>query len=207
MKLALICYHNRANIIYLEQWISEYRHSILNQTYKDFDIVELNYGGDSYRVFEDSNYHSKEFPTFVHGLNYLLDCLFFQGYDCVLNSNLDDYYSPQWIEKHLTWIIQGYELVANNFALVKDDSIIKTHSFDKLNLELELENNHNIISHPSVSYSKSFWAKNRYVPEQQPREDLMLWQRAIKNSKFIILPDVLLYHRLHDNSVCNSENK
>lgn len=207
MKRALICYHSRANIIYLEQWVSEYRHSVLNQTYKDFDIVELNYDGGSYRVFENSNYHSKEFPTFVHGLNYLLDSLFFAGYDCVFNSNLDDYFSLDRIEKQLPYIEQGFDLVSSNFALIQGDKIIKTHSFDKLDIEYELAHNHNIIGHASVVYNKSFWKKHRYIPEQQPMEDLMLWQRAIKNSKFIILPDVLLFHRLHSNSVCQSENR
>lgn len=207
MKKAMICYHSRASEIYPAKWIEEYRHSILNQTYKDVDIFELEYSGGSFRVFEESNYHSKQFPTFVHALNYLLDCLFFIGYDCVWNSNLDDTYDLMWWEKQIPYIVEGYELVSNNFALVKDGQIIKRHAFDKLNLKIELENNHNVVAHPSVCYSRSFWYKHRYIPEQLPREDIMLWQRAIKDSRFIILPDILLFHRIHSNSVCQSENK
>lgn len=207
MKCAFIAYHKNAATIYDKKWLEEYKYSVLNQTYKEFEIFELNYGGDDFRIFENSNFHSKQFPTFVHGLNYLLDCLFFMGYDCVANSNCDDTYSLNRIEKQIEYIEDGYDVVANNFALVEDGQIFHKHYFDKLDIATELSNNHNIISHPSIMYSKLFWTKNRYVPEQQPMEDLMLWQRAIKNSKFVILPDFLLYHRLHTNSVCQSDNK
>lgn len=207
MKVAVLSYHKNAETLYPDKWILEYRFSILNQSYKDFDIVELEYGGGSFRVFDKSNYHSKDFPSFVHGLNYLLDSLFFMGYDCVANTNLDDFYSLDWLAKQVKYIEAGYDLVSCNFCLVKEDKIIKTHSFHKLDLKHELASNHNIICHPAVCYSKNFWEKNRYVPEQLPLEDMMLWQRAIKNSRFIILPDVLLYHRLHENSVCQSENR
>lgn len=207
MKVALISYHKNAETLYPSQWIDEYHNTIISQTYEGFDIFELEYGGGKYRIFENSIFHSKEFPSFVHGLNYLLDCLFFMGYDCVFNSNVDDYASLYRIEKQLPFIEQGYDLVSSNFALIQDGQLIKTHSFDKLDLELELAHNHNIIGHASVVYNKSFWKKHRYIPEQQPAEDLMLWQRAVKDSKIIILPDVLLYHRLHENSVCKSENR
>lgn len=207
MKVALVSYHKNALSLYKKEWIDQYRESILCQRYKPVDIYELEYGGGDGRIFKNSNYHSKEFPSFVYGLNYLLDCLFFMGYDFVLNSNCDDYYALDWVEKELAVAMKGYDIVSSNFALIKDDVITETHYFDKLDIQLELSNNHNIIAHPAVCYSKKFWEKNRYVPSQQPLEDLMLWQRAIKNSKFIILPDILLFHRLHPNSVCQSENK
>ena len=207
VKIALVSYHKNAFGLYKKEWIDQYRESILNQSYIEFNIYELEYGGGYGRIFTNSNYHSKQFPSFVYALNYLLDCLFFMGYDFVFNTNVDDFYSPDWIEKEIAVAMKGYDIVSSNFALVKDGVITETHYFDKLDIPLELSNNHNIIAHPAVCYSKKFWEQNRYIPEQIPLEDLMLWQRAIKNSKFIILPDVLLYHRLHSNSVCQSENK
>lgn len=206
-RTALICYHKNVEKLYEPKWIEEYKYSVLNQTYKDFDLFELEYSGGNYRIFDSSNYHSKEFPSFVYALNYLLDCIFFMGYDCVANSNADDTFSLDRLEKQIPYIEQGFDLVSSNFALVQDNKIIHRHYFDKLDLPLELSNNNNIICHPSVIYSKRFWEKNRYVPESQPLEDLMLWQRAIKTNKFFIHPDILLYHRIHDNSVCNSDNR
>lgn len=207
MKVALISYHRNVENIYEKSWIQEYRYSIVNQTYKPFDIFELEYGGGDFRIFENSNYHSKEFPSFVYALNYLLDCIFFMGYDCVANSNCDDIYMLGRLTKQLPYIANGFDIVSSNFTLIQNGKAVQTNIFDQMNLPLELDNNHNIICHPTVIYSKNFWKSYRYIPEQQPREDMMLWQRAIKTHKFFIHPDILLYHRLHSNSVCQSENK
>jgi hypothetical protein len=50
--------------------------------------------------------------------------------------------------------------------------------------------------------SKKFWEGNRYVPDEIPREDLLLWKRAVNNGyKFYIHPDELLFYRLHENQV------
>src|SRR6185295_9428956 len=144
--------------------------------------------------------------TFVHAMNYLLDKAFSMGYDCVGNLNCDDYYELNRLEVQLPYISEGFDLVSSNFSLVKDNSITHKHKFHELNIEEQLNNNHNLIAHPVVMYSKHFWRNNRYIPEQVPYEDLKLWKRAISNSKFIIVPENLLYHRLHQNSVCQSTN-
>lgn len=207
MNAAVVVYHKNLYDIYQERWVKEFKHSILNQTNKEFEIHELAYDGSSNRIFENSNYESKEFPTFVYALNYLLES-FRNDYDCIFNTNCDDTYALDRIEKQLLYIEQGYDIVSSNFSLVEDDKIIKTHSFEKLDIALELSNNHNCICHPVVAYSKNFLMNNRYVPEQIPLEDLMLWQRTVKKFNFIILPDVLCYHRLHEQSVCqNEENR
>lgn len=207
ISTAVICYHKSLFKIYKDEWIKDFRYSILNQTNNDFDIYELDYGGGVNHIFEKSNYQSKEFPSFVYALNYLLEQLR-DKYDCVLNTNVDDYYSIDRVEKQVKQIQHGFDIVSSNFSLVEDDKVIKTHAFDKLDIALELSNNHNVICHPSVCYSKNFLMNNRYVPEQQPLEDMMLWQRTVNKFNFIILPDVLCYHRLHEQSVCqNEENR
>jgi hypothetical protein len=139
----------------------------------------------------------------------MLDYLFNEcGYDAVGNTNLDDIYHPKWLEKSIEKIKEGYELVSCNFQLFNEEGIYKTHQFENLDLGKELEREHNIICHPAVVYAKSFWQKgNRYDPDQIPYEDRELWKRAIKNSKFYILPEHLLLHRVHDNAVCRSTNR
>lgn len=207
-KIAFLCYHKNAKKIYEQQWINDYRLSVLNQTYKDFAIYECNYGGDQFRIFENSYFESIEMPTFVHALNYLLDKCFSGGYDYVCNSNVDDTNAYERIEKQLPYLKEGFDLVSSNFALVQDNQIIKYHRFHELNIEQELENNHNVICHPACCYAASFWKSNRYVPEEMRIEDLLLWKRAINNGyKFFIVPDCLLFHRLHQNSICESDNR
>lgn len=209
-KVALLCYHKNLSTIYPQEWVDEYRDSILGQSFKDFDVYEINYGGGDERIFVGDKfaYMSKEFPTFVYALNYLLDHVFSLGYDYVWNTNADDYYSPQWIEKQLKYMEMGYDLVSANFALVSNGEIVHRHRFHNMDIPEELKKGHNPICHPAVSYSKEFWKTNRYIPEELPYEDMKLWWRAIKNgAKAIILEDCLCYHRLHVNSVCQSENR
>lgn len=206
--IALICYHKNAQILYPQRWIDEFKHSIVNQSFKDFKILEVEYGGGNYRVFEDSIYESITLPTFVHAMNYLLDKCFKEGYYAVGNLNLDDYYDVCRLEKQLFYIRHGWDIVSSNFALIKDDKPVLVHRFERLNIREELAHNHNIVCHPAVMYSRRFIEKYKYDPSLVPLEDLKLWQRAIEGGmKFKIAPEVLCFHRLHPESVCNSNNR
>lgn len=210
LKVAVIVYHKNLSTLYPEAWTSKFRDSIQRQTWRSFDIYELNYGGTEERIFQESNFESKEFPTFVHGMNYLLDNLLLTGdYDYVFNTNVDDYYDRQRIAKQLVYLRKGYDIVSSNFTLVKENQPDYHHHFNTIkDIEAELDKRHNIIAHPVVAYSRKFWQSNKYNPEEIPAEDYYLWHRAIKTgSKFIILPDFLLFQRIHTNSVCHSQNR
>lgn len=203
MKLALICYHKNVTQ-YPKQWIDEFSLSILGQTYQDFDIFELNYGGGEERLFACSEFESKELTNHAEAMNYLIDKCFELGYDYMLNTNVDDIYSLDRIEKQLPCMQQGYDIISSNFDLFDERGTFHTHEFHTLNIRKELQANHNIICHPVVAISKHFWSWNRYYPHEIPLEDMKLWQRTVASFKFIILPDVLLHHREHTNSVGHS---
>lgn len=203
-------YHKNAYSIYPLSWIEQYKTSIEGQSHNVFDILEVCYGDEPERIFDRSIYLHKKFENFNYTQSFLLDYAFENGYDCVFNSNADDVYAHQWIEKMLPWIKKGYDIVSCNFILFEDVQMLKKHEFHNLNIEEELSRDHNILCHPAICYNKTFWEKgNRYNPEdvKTKDEDMRLWKRAIKNSKFIILPEHLCYHRLHQNSVCQSSNQ
>lgn len=207
MNRATIVYHKNVYSVYPKQWVEEFKNSILNQT-KGTDLYELNYGNGEERIFENSNYEREGFPTFVHAMNYLLDSLFSVGYDCVFNTNSDDRYAPNRVEKQLEYMQHGYDLVSSNFALLNESGeVYHYHKFSQLDIREELHKDHNVVAHPAVCYSSRFWRNNRYIPDEIPYEDLRLWQRAITNYKFAIAPENLLFHRVHSNSVCQSENR
>lgn len=208
-KQALIVYHKNAETIYPKAWIDQFRASILNQTSQDFDIYEFNYGGSQYRIFENSTFYSRQHDNFVEVMNWLLEIIFdIKKYDYAFNSNIDDYYALDRFEKQIPYLKKGYGIVSSNFALINDAGIeTLRHQFDKLDIQKELDTNHNIIAHPAVAYSKDFWKFNRYVPNEIPAEDLLLWKRGIEYHAFIVLPECLLFHRIHNNSVCKSNNR
>lgn len=208
MKLFLICYHRNVYGIYPPEWIKAFKWSILNQTYQEFEILELNYGGGEERVFDSSIYESKAMPTFIHAMNYLIDKALDEGADVVGNMNVDDYFAADWLKIQLPFIkYHGYDIVTCNFTLIKDDAPIHIHVFDKLDIKAELERGNNIIAHPAILYSKRFLENNKYDPEEFPIEDFLLWKRTIDDYKFKIVQENLLFHRIHANSVCQSENR
>jgi hypothetical protein len=103
IKSAVIFYHSNIQNVYPERWISKCIDTILQQTHQDFDIFELNYGGDEHTVFRwhlhklngrKYTFLSKRLDDHGMAMNFLLDYIFSQGYDAVFNTNLDDFYAP-----------------------------------------------------------------------------------------------------------------
>ncbi len=212
IKIAVLCYHKNAEKIYQKSWIDQYRSCILLQKYYGFDIIECNYGGGDFRIFEGDNtyFFNKESKTFVHCMNYLLDkCFNERRYDYVFNTNVDDLYSLDRLSKQIDCLQKGYDIVASNFTLMNETGVeYHRHSFQFLDIKEQLNNDHNIIGHSSVAYSKKFWKSgNKYIPEEIPYEDLELWKRSItKGDKFKILPEYLMHQRIHSNGVCHNVN-
>lgn len=208
VKVGLLTYHANLEKIYPAEWIDKYYQSIKAQTLKDFGILEMNYGGGMERIFENSYYESYKYPTFAHALQYLLDKAFNSGYDVVFNSNVDDYYRHDWMERLLLDVKKGYDLVSCNFCLVKDGRVTKYHHFHNLNVLDELKRGHNPVCHPAVAYTKKFWQAHKYVPEQIPVEDMLLWQRSLEAGATIFINEQnLCFHRIHNNAVCQSNNR
>lgn len=202
-KIALICFHSNLKQ-YPKEWIDQFRDSILNQTYKDFDIFECSYNITGDYIFAGS-YHiqGQLLKNHAEAMNKLIDSCFELGYDFVFNTNIDDTYALDRIEKQLPYLLDGYDIVSSNFDLF-DDKVFHTHQFHGLNLRQELLRGHNLICHPVVAYSKHFWTFNRYYPHEIPLEDMKLWQRSVRSFMFVILPDVLCHHREHAGGVGRS---
>jgi len=201
MKVAIICYHKNAQQLYPAEWIAKYKYTIDNQDYKDVTILECCYGGESYQIFPQSQFEYIEMPTFVHAMNHLIDKAFADGFEAVANTNVDDFYTMDRISRQIPYIMAGFDIVASNFTLVGEGTKAHQHRFHHMVARIELARNNNIIGHPVVMYSPKFWQKHRYKPEEIPLEDMKLWQRAISNCRFTILPFNLLFHRLHNNAV------
>ncbi len=214
MKIAIIFYHKNIFNIYNKRWIEKCVSSILNQTRKDFSIYEINYGPDGVSLFDGIQglehklfFFNQEMSNHAEAMNFIIDKAFENGEDFVFNTNLDDYYSLDRIEKQMEILEKGFDLVSSDFCYITEVDGDDTITFHKNILGFapiitNLNNGHNVIAHPAVAMSKNFWSGNRYVPEEIPAEDLLLWKRAANNGyKFYIHPEELLFYRLHENQV------
>lgn len=209
MRVALISYHKNIEALYPKAWIDRHRNSVLNQTYQHFDIYEMDYGGGEERIFQHSHFFSYKFPTFIDAMNYMLDFLFFNlDYDVVANLNCDDWYDKRRLEVQLPYIKQGFDIVSSNFALIRREKEVLRHQFHAMDIQKELNRGNNIVAHPAVIYSKNFWKHMRYDPEEIPLEDMKLWKRALMMGfRIKIVEECLLFHTIHENSVCSSNNR
>lgn len=200
-RVALIVFHANTSNLYPDAWITQFTESIVSQSYREFDIVECNYGDDNRNLFGSNFYQKLKLNNHAEALNLLLDhCLII--YDYVLATNVDDYYHPDYVKCTVEALEQGYDIVSCNFSLIDEKGILTNqHRFHHRDIKFELSRDHNIIAHPAVGYSKNFWEGNRYDPNEIPYEDLKLWQRSIDKYKFHILAENLLYHRVHSKAV------
>lgn len=202
-KICVLLYHKNARILFKSEWIEKCLKSIRNQTYQDFDVLELNYGQTGIQLYKDSIFEQKMLQNHVEAMNYLIN-IAKEYYDYIFNVNIDDYYALNRIEEQLKYL-EHYDLVASDYVVIKDkkdkEILIGSYENSKLDIKQNLDENNNIIAHPSVCWRKSFFDNLKYENEI-PEEDMRLWQRAIKqNKRIIIIPEKLLFYRIHDNQI------
>lgn len=198
--VAVIFYHKNVSAIYQPEWIKQCVDSIKAQTFTQYDVLELNYGGTDER-YTDGEFFSIELENHIFAMNFLITYAFAKGYDIVFNTNLDDFYEPERFEKQIEAILNGAQLVSSNFRYfgAKEMDMPMTKRGD---IGANLRKGHNVICHPVVAMHRSFWDADLHYKNILGSEDLELWQRAWhKGKKFEILPDYLLSYRLHQNQV------
>lgn len=212
MKIGLVVFHKNIKNIYEQSWIDRCISSINLQTFTDYKVYEINYGGDADRLFQTSVFFSIKKLNYADAMNFIITEAFNDGCDYVFNINLDDYYSTNRIEKQIEHLNKGFHIVSSDFCTIDEKDKIITHLNIKKfgDIKYCLDHNHNVIAHPSVAYHRKFWedTKNRYDVMKAPTEDLDLWKRAINRGySFYIDDEVLLYHRIHKNKASNTDGR
>lgn len=203
MKVAVIIFHKHA-YRYDPKWVAKCIHSIENQTFKTFDVFELDYGGEHTQLYTGSNFAStNHLKDHAEAHNWLLDKVFSLDYDCAFNVNIDDIYSLDRFEKQIEAMKEGYDVVSSNFYHINENGrLTNSLAMDQKNPELESKKGHNIIAHPVCCYSKNFWDNcSKLRSSEIPKDDFELWKRSYGKFKFKILPNFLLYYRVHSNKV------
>ena len=219
MKKGVIFFHSNIQQLYPKRWVDKCINSIIHQRERDFKIYEINYGGDDHSVFDgiahdqEGEFHSKKFSNHAEAMNFIIDRAFSDGCDVVFNTNLDDFYTPDRIEKQMIEIKNGVDLVSSNMCYFEErdgtDTTLKYINFFEMgSIEKSIIGGNNVIAHPIVAFSKNFWASNRYVPSEVPLEDFLLWKRAASNGvKISIVNDYLLNYRLHSSQITGDNSE
>ena len=211
MKSAVIFFHSGSQSIYKKRWIDKCIDSISDQSYQDFDVFEIDYSGDMNMLCEITGhkykFYNKKLSNHIEAMNFIISKVFKLGYDVIFNTNIDDYYHSQRFERQIKLIAGGYDIVSSNFNYIKEigdgDLVFKKLDMHKYgSIEKNLSINHNVIAHPCIAISNRFWnAGFRYNENLIGSEDLDLWKRSVGKVRFHIIPDFLLFYRIHENQI------
>lgn len=226
MKATAIIFHSNILSIYDNEWIKECLISLSNQTFKYFDIFELNYGNDNKILLKDYQYlfpgkkvyyWNRYMKNHSYAMNFLLDKAFLEfDYDIVYNVNLDDIYDIHRFEYQNISLSKGYDLISSNYLVfgyrgndvVKKFKNVEYHSDNESDEEYiirHMNENNNIICHPVVAYSRHFWKMVKKYEDAIPEEDYLLWKKGLKlGLKFKILPEYLLFYRNHNKQITSN---
>ena len=141
-------------------------------------------------------------------MNFILTEAFSDDCEVVFNTNLDDIYRHDRFQIQLKYTDE-FDIVSSDFCYIEengeeDNITLYKNILQHGSVVSNLNKDHNVIAHPCVAFTKRFWKdkNNRYDVSQTPHEDRELWKEAISRGyKFLIVPEVLLFYRIHKNQV------
>ena len=141
-KCAALVYHKNIFEIYQKKWITKCIDSIINQSFIEYDILELNYGGTSFSLFpatiENKKYFwNKHFNSHHEARGFLLHKAFHEmGYDVIFNVQLDKFYHLDRFQYQVDAIQRGYDIISSVNHLSNKN---KNKPQDLLNITKHLE--------------------------------------------------------------------
>lgn len=192
------------------EYISQAINSVLNQTYKDFELLIIDDGStdNTEQVVKRFNDERIKLIRSNHiGRSSALNLGLKEArYDLITFCDADDIIHPDKIEKQLKQYKNKNDLIFTNSAFFINDKIL---------YELKIQDDLNIIMRkvalhghlgPSVLFNRKFILENGgFNVELLAFEDYDLWLRILNESNIIIEPEVLYFQRLRKNSLSTTE--
>ena len=192
------------------EYISQAIQSVLNQTYKDFELLIIDDGSTDHteQVVKKFIDERIRFINSNHiGRSSALNLGLKEArYDLISFCDADDIIHPQKIERQLNLYKNENDLIFTDSAFFEDKKILYA---------LRLQNDLNIIKRKvalhghlglSVLFNRKFILGNGGFNTELPAfEDYDFWLRILNKSNIIIVPEVLYFQLLRKNSLSTTE--
>lgn len=186
--------------------------SILNQSYQNFEILIIDDGSTDATEKEITKitderirYVKIEHKGIAAACNIGLKLA---KYDWIARFDADDICHPKRFEVQMQYLSgDKYEIISSDCAYFyyrKIRFVTQTNpGTDNIKELLKL---HSVISHQSCIYNRKFILEelSGYNEELDSFIDYDLWLRSLNKARFIIIPRVLVFARIRENSVSNS---
>ncbi|MCU0342360.1 MAG: glycosyltransferase family 2 protein [Ignavibacterium sp.] len=192
------------------EYISQAIKSILNQTYKDFELLIIDDGStdNTQQIVRRFNDERIRFIELNHsGRSSALNIGLKEAkYDLLSLCDADDIIHPRKIEKQLNIYTDKNDLIFTDSVFFENVKIL---------YELRIQDDINVLKRkvalhgnlgPSVLFNRIFIVeKGGFNPDLLAFEDYDLWLRILNISNIIIVHEILYFQRLRKNSLSTTE--
>ena len=188
-------------------WVEEAIHSVLNQTYKDFELLVVDDGStddtlDHVRSIQDSRIRIAAFPDNVglaENLNRGLDLI---NTELVARMDGDDIAEPDWLETGIKILDTHPEIGICSFGFQFFGTKTSLVRFPKLNEDSKAQMLFGCTVIVPV-FRKAVFTDNhlRYSTEAFPAEDYSLWSYAYRVAQVYNVQRTLFHYRTHPTQI------
>ena len=190
------------------QYLKEAIESILEQTFKDFELIIINDASPDesldaiVRSYNDDRikYYKNEKNLGISQTRNKLINLARGEYLAVFDH--DDISLPNRLEKQVAFLDENHKVgvLGSWFKIIGSDKVFKLPTESaaiKKNMFIG-----NCLCHPATMIRKAVLTENNlyYEEKYSPAEDYSLWGRLIDKTEFANLPEVLFDYRYHEAS-------
>lgn len=206
MKPIVVIIYHKNHTRYPKKWIDDFVTSIKNQRVIEYDVLELNYGGEKDQIYEGSKFFFRNLPNHAEAHNWCCKKAVKMGADVVFNTNIDDFYHYERLLRQMEAMERGIDICSCNMTQINGDNEVLREDirFSDMPILEHAQRGHNVLAHPGCAYSKNFIQNSELL---QPTEgmkngtekwtdDFDLWKRSYGKFKFEIVPYTLLYYRI-----------
>ena len=193
-----------------ESYICDFFDSLINQTYKNFDIVLINDGFEKFDRIKDKYHHylniievkysNTPAKNREYGINYCID----QKYDFLIFGDSDDYFQKNRIKKSLEFLKKA-DVVVNDLSLFNIDGVFKekyiSHRINNLeNIDLEFIKDKNIFGMSNTAINLRKLTKVFFDDEIVAVDWYFFKGLLEKGLKAIFTNETITYYRQHEKN-------
>ncbi len=192
-----------------EKFIDKALKSLINQTFKDFEIILIEDGSTDSTLEIINTFKDPRLKIYKKSNTGLIDSLNFGIKKC--NSELiarfdsDDLCFKNRLEMQYSNFNLNDSVLSSNAILIneKDEIIGKTKfSSKESTIKKSLQNLNNCIIHPTVLINKNYLINSgSYNQHYKDAEDYELWLKISKFGKIKLIEEPLIYLRKHSSNI------
>lgn len=194
------------------EYIEESVNSVINQTYKDWELlIGINGHQKNSEVYKKAkSFESKvdddkikvyDFYNIKGKVDTLHELLKYAKYEWIALIDVDDIWLKNKLNKQSNYMSE-YDIIGTHTHYFGDSNGVPSIPFYDISKMNFINSNPIINSSVLLKKNLCFWDKT-----YEGIEDYELWLRLRKQNKnFYNLPDILVRHRIHNNSQFNTQN-